>query len=263
MSILASNSFENVDVDLWFSRQAPATTPKYRLFCFPYAGGGASIYREWAKELNAPVEVVSALLPGREGRMGETPYSDIRELARELVAAIPPLLDMPFFFFGHSMGAKLAYTVCLELRRQGLPQPECMMVSAARPPHIPEPNPLYHLDNEAFIDALRRFAGTPEAILANEELMALFMPMLRADFALEEAYKHVLQLPLDIPVTAISGTDDQEVSPSEMAQWSEHSVQDVNQYRIDGGHFFINNQRLETLQIVQRILASHIPSMRL
>ncbi len=247
-------------VDYWFARKASSADSQIRLFCFPYAGGGASIFREWSHALNVPVELATALLPGREARMGEAPRSDIIELTRELATAIAPLLDSPFMFFGHSMGALLAYTLCQELQCQRLPLPERLIVSAARPPHIPEANPLHHLDDAAFINALRRFSGTPEAILANEELMELFLPMLRADFALEETYKHYPQAALDVPVTAISGTQDQEVSPEEMAQWANHTSCDFEQVVIEGGHFFINDQRNELLAKLNDCIASHLPS---
>ena len=246
------------DSNLWFARHKHSGGTQLRVICFPYAGGGASIFRDWVKTLNLPIELAAALLPGREGRMGEPAYSCIFKLSRELTRAMAAFWEMPFILYGHSMGALLAYTLCQELRQQGLPQPERLIVSGARPPHIPETKPLHHLEDDAFIGALRRFSGTPEAILENEELMGLFMPMLRADFALEETYEHVSRPLLDVPITAISGTQDQEVSPEEMAQWAQHSSREFDQHQIHGGHFFINSHRAENIDIIRSSVASHL-----
>lgn len=241
----------------WLTHSKNAHKPLLRLFCFPYAGGGASIYRSWAKSLKIPVEITAVQLPGRENRMAETPRSSVSQLAQEVCDAIESFFELPFVFFGHSMGALLAFTVCRELRRRRLALPERLIVSASRPPHIPEPTPLHHLDDEKFIDELRRFSGTPEAVLANEEIMRLFLPVLRADFALEETYAHTPEPPLPIPVTAICGNADPEVSLEEMKLWSRHASGDFGLKTVEGGHFFINEQHSQLLQLIGAILSSH------
>lgn len=247
-----------VVTDTWFVRQKRKVLPRLRLFCFPYAGGGASVFRNWAAELGTDIELAALQLPGREGRMGEAARSDMLALSREVAEAMQPHVDTPYVICGHSMGALLAYTVCLALRQGGETLPERLIVSAARPPHIPEAAPLHHLSDEEFKNALRRFSGTPEAILDNEELMEIFLPMLRADFALEETYCHAPADALPMPITAISGIYDREVCPEDMTLWAGYSTGGFEQHRIEGGHFFINDQQKETVGIVRASIAKHL-----
>src|SRR4030095_13712842 len=91
--------------DLWIERARATDIPRFRLFCFPYAGGGAGVYRGWAKELRLNVEVCAIRLPGRERRYAEAPLRRAEQVVAALVPILRDLVDLPFAMFGHSMGA--------------------------------------------------------------------------------------------------------------------------------------------------------------
>ena len=228
---------------------------RMRLFCFPYAGGGASVFRQWANLLPDHIEVCAVQPPGRENRISEMLISDVHELVEALFLPLTPFLDLPFIFFGHSTGALVAFEFVRELRRRGMPLPEHLIVSGSRPPHVPEPNPLHHLPEKEFIEGLRRFSGTPEVILQNRELMRLYLPILRADLALEETYLHKDEFALDIPVSAFCGSLDQEAPGSVMEAWGDHTTDKFNCETITGGHFFIRTQQDHFLKYVSDILS--------
>src|SRR5215213_1931004 len=113
----------------WFMSQRPNPRARLRLFCFPYAGGGAAIYRLWPQNLPSEVEVCGAHLPGRGTRLREQPFTGLDALVDAAAEAIAPSLDKPFALFGHSMGAMISFELARRLCDQGRPQPTHLFVS--------------------------------------------------------------------------------------------------------------------------------------
>jgi medium-chain acyl-[acyl-carrier-protein] hydrolase len=224
----------------------PSRNPnaRLRLFCFPYAGGGASIYSRWHRFLPREVEVVAVQPPGREGRLMEKPYSDLLELAARLHTELQPWFDRPFAFYGHSNGGLMAFELARALRRAGNPLPRHLFVGGRPAPHLPMREvPIHALPDAEFLQELRKLAGTPEEVLANTEIMELLMPLLRADFSLGETYRYLPEPPLPIPLSAYGGQMDEEVSIDEVRGWSEHTSGPFHFQEFPGNHFFINGDR--------------------
>lgn len=216
-----------------------------RLFCFPYAGGGASIFRTWHDRLPQEVEICPVQLPGREGRLLEPPFSDLSTLIDELAVALSSFLDMPYVFFGHSMGALISFELTRHLRQmKHHPLPAHLFVSGRRAPQILDPDPpTSHLPDAEFVEELRRLKGTPEEVLENEELLHLLMPVIRADFHLCETHTYIHGYPLECPITAFGGLYDTEVPRQMIAAWKEQTSSAFRLRFFDGGHFFLHKER--------------------
>ncbi len=229
-------------------------TATFRLFCFPYAGGGASAFRQWSTHLPDWVEVCAVQPPGRENRITEKPVSNVHELVKLLLPSMSPWFHKPFAFFGHSTGALVAFELARKLHKKNLPLPVHLFVSAARAPHIPEPSPLHHLPKDEFIQELRRFSGTPDAILQNQELMEIFIPILKADLAIEETYTLIDETPFEIPISAFYGSRDKEAPESVMLPWQQYTTSFFEICRIEGDHFFIKNAKNTFLSSLTHIL---------
>ena len=252
-------------IDRWIKVFEPRTHASLRLFCFPYAGGGASVYRLWPRGLPPDVEVVAVQPPGRESRWREEAFRHVAPMADEALAGLEGQLDRPFVFFGHSMGAILAFEVARRLARSNPPGAggatlRHLIVSGRPAPSMPEVHPPIHdLPRDEFIGQIRRYSGTPEEVLQNDELMGLLEPLLRADFAVSESYEHEAEKAplLSIPVTAIGGSDDPDVPVEHLAPWAEVTSGPFREHVVEGGHFFVNEQRDETLEIVARTLAPY------
>ncbi len=240
--------------DPWFpfvAANGPAAAAPVRLFCFPFAGAGASVFREWPAELPSSVGVFAVQPPGHETRIRETPLVSVESLVDAFLPALLPRLDRPFAFFGHSLGALVAYELARALRSRGAPLPGRLFVSGSRAPHRPKRAGLYHvLEGDAFVAGLRRLGGTPERVLAEPELMELFEPMLRADFTMSETYERAPDDPLDVPIAAFGGTDDPEVEPGGLEAWEEHTRAPFTLERFPGDHFFLQSARTELLRAV-------------
>ena len=143
-----------------------------RLFCLPFAGGGASAYRTWTTELAPQIDVCPVQLPGREERFNEPAHTDLRALASMVITQLQAYFDKPYALFGHSMGALLSYEVSRQLEAQGAPTPVRTFLSAYVPPHRPSRwSPIHHLPDNAFLDEIRQLEGTPAAVLQHEELL--------------------------------------------------------------------------------------------
>lgn len=197
--------------------------------------------------------------PGREQRLRETPLRRIPEVVEALLGVTAPLLDRPFAFFGHSLGALVAYELARTLRERGGPQPVHLFASGARAPHMPLPeDPAHVLRGDAFLDRLRRLGGTPPEVLAHRELVELFTPMLLADFEMSETYGTEAPDPLDVPLTALGGTEDAEVSLARLEPWREQTTAAYDLRLYPGGHFFIHTEQADVLDAVGEALAPHL-----
>ncbi len=254
-----SESESEPTADLWIACPQPNPQAQIRLFCFPYAGAGISCFRTWSKCLPPEIEVCPIQLPGRENRRREAPLKRMKSIIETLAPILQPYLDKPFAFFGHSMGAFLSFELARELRRRNWQKPVRLLVSACRAPQLPDPEPPIHRLPEAkFVEKLERLKGIPEEVLANPELMQLFLPTLRADFELLETYFYLNEEPFDFPIAAFGGLEDNKVSLEELSVWREQTNREFNLQMFSGDHFFLNTSNRELLpalaQQMQKLL---------
>jgi surfactin synthase thioesterase subunit len=227
----------------WFPGAAAVQGP--RLFCFPYAGGGTGAFAGWRRRLPA---VCPVLLPGRESRSAEAPFDRMEPLVEALAAAIAPYLDRAFAFFGHSMGAAVAFELTRELRRSSLPQPGLLIASAARAPqfrrdYTPPPAP----SDEQFLAELRRLEGFPADALDDQALLAAILPALRADAALYRNYVYAAGAPLACPIRAYGGSADPNVLPEHLNGWAGETTASFAVRLFPGGHFFLHAEKQDVL----------------
>ncbi len=244
----------------WIRCQRPGAA--VRLFCLPYAGGGATVYRTWGASLPATISVCPIQLPGREDRLADAPFTELRPLVDALAAAIVPSLDRPFALFGHSMGALIAYELARELHRQAGVLPLRLFVSGRVAPHLPPYlPPIHHLPDEAFLAELqRRYGGIPALLWQEAELRELLLPQLRADLTLVETYAHAASPPLPCALTAFGGTDDKHVGRTSLAAWRDHVRDEISVQMFEGGHFYLNHSQRPLLQAIAAALGESLRS---
>nr|WP_254592727.1 alpha/beta fold hydrolase [Pectobacterium polaris] len=224
-----------------------------RLICLPFAGGSASHYQPFASGLPPWVELCAAQLPGRSTRLREAPCQRIDEVVEALRRHIP--LDKPWLLFGHSLGCRLGMSLMQALQKHGQRLPLHFIASGCRPLHlIRDISPMSSLSDAAFIQRLHGYGGTPPELLAHQELMALVLPMLRADFRLVEDYQLSSATPLPLPVTIMGGRQDQNVPVVELPQWQALFTDPATILLFEGGHFFIQQQRQAVVEALAQIL---------
>ena len=243
----------------WIVCPQPHPQARYRLFCFPYAGGGASIFNDWQAELPPEVELYALQLPGRENRFSESPQTRFKQLIETLIPIIKPYLDLPFAFFGHSLGAWVGFELIRELRRQKYPLPAHFFVSGSKAPQLIDLKPPIHrLPDDKFLAKIKSFQGTPEAVLEDSKLMELFLPALRADFAVLETYFYAGSDPLNCPITVFGGKQDTQVTTEELMAWQQQTEGEFTRQMFNGGHFFLNSARQDLLKAIATQLSQQL-----
>lgn len=241
----------------WFIRK-PRPAARLRLFCFPYSGGGAGAFRGWADAMPS-LEVCAVQAPGREARMREPAFTRMDPLVAELAKTIRPLLDRPFAFFGHSLGSFIALETARALRRAGAPLPLHFFFSGCPSPEtLRIEHPLHDLDDPGLIAGLRRYGGTPDEVLSNDELMTLLLPVVRADFSIYETYAAPADPPFDIPITALGGLTDDHATRDQIEGWRAHTTRAFLLRMFPGGHFFVHSARTPLLGTVLTDLTPHL-----
>ena len=227
-------------LDSWIAGRKPNPQARLRLFCFPYAGGAASVFRNWSDGLPADVEVCPVQLPGRGTRLMEPPFSELSFLVEALADALLPLLDKPFALFGHSLGSLVSFELARQLRAKHRTSPVRLFVSAGPAPQIPHRGlPIHDLPEKEFAAELHRLDGTPGELLNHKELMDIVLPSLRADFALYESYQYLSGPPLNCPISTFGGLSDKKVSHRDLEAWRDQTTVSFSIRMFPGDHFFL------------------------
>jgi medium-chain acyl-[acyl-carrier-protein] hydrolase len=240
-----------VNPDVWFNCRKADPRAKLRLFCLPYAGGGASIYRGWEHYLPAGVDVWPVQLPGRGSRFNEAPYDSMDLLVGDAAEALGRRLDLPFSIFGHSFGAMVGFELAHRLREQFGVTPRHLFVSGCRGPHLPRcDSQIHQLPDEQFIEGLVALNGTPREVLENSDLMRTMLGALRGDFKLAETYGCSGKPPLNCPITALGGSEDDSVPQEELEAWRSQTNGLFNLWMLPGDHFFIHTSDTMLRQIL-------------
>nr|WP_279538579.1 alpha/beta fold hydrolase [Pseudomonas brassicae] len=230
------------------------------LLCLPYSGASAMVYSRWRRKLPAWLSVRPVELPGRGARLGEPLYTDMQALARQLASEQCRVAHQPYAVFGHSLGALLAFELVHELRALGCPAPVALFACGTAAPtrredydgkgwRDPKSDP-------ELIDELRTLGGTPQEVLANEELMSLTLPVLRADFLLCGRYQYRERPALQCPVHVLGGEADR-ASQEQLLAWRQESLGDFSLKVFPGGHFFIHEQEDRVLGVLSQALEAH------
>lgn len=211
-----------------------------QLFLLAHAGGGSAAFRGWNGRVGDKIELGYVQLPGHDSRLMEQPCSSIEELIPQLVDALGAHINRPFAFYGHSLGAKIAFEAARELRNRGASGPAHLFVAACQAPQLPWPHPpMNGLEASHFLSQVQeRYGSIPRQVVEDEELCSLLLPALRADVRMVETYVYTAGAPLYCGITAFGGLQDQTVSQSSLEQWRTQTSGEFHLRMMPGNHFF-------------------------
>lgn len=231
---------------------------KLRILCFPYAGGSSATYLPWESSLRKDIEVAVVQLPGRGSRLFDAPYQTMKDLAQSLFLEYTEVASMPSIFFGHSMGARVAYELMSMLYQQGGELPVHMIASGSVAPCVENrKDPTYHLPDEQFIEKLRTLGGSPEEVLSNREVMELLLPALRSDFKIIETYSNKDGHIIPTKLSVFAGDQD-DIELEELELWFKHFEYTTGIHWIEGGHFFIDTNKVSVLRELDHIFSEYL-----
>ena len=238
----------------WIARPYPRPDARLRLFCAPFAGGGPHTYHSWPEALPDWVEVCALLPPGRGNRLVESPLERMEDLLEQAIPALAPELDRPFAFFGHSMGGAISFALAREIQGRGLGSPAALFVSGCNAPQFPEEDPMHALPHEAFVRKIRDLNSAPPEVWANEELVELMLPVLRADCKISETYLYEGPCDLTCPIIAFDGDDDPLTFDDQVDGWRAQTSGAFTLHKFAGDHFFLDSHKRELLGFLSRHL---------
>jgi len=225
---------------------------KARLFCFPFAGGSASTYKDWAANF-CQIEVCAINLPGRGFRFQEKAHSAMSTLVDALVEALSPELDIPYYFFGHSMGTMVAFELTRKLRALNKALPRHLFLSARPGPSKLAENNLYtEISDSDLITMLEALNGTDKDILANQELLDFMLPSLRADMNIVQTHVYAQEDPLQTNLTVFGGLTDPTVQEQELFLWRLQTSKAFRLHMFEGDHFYLNTQQKLLTEIINK-----------
>jgi surfactin synthase thioesterase subunit len=231
------------------------------LFCLPFAGGNTYSYREFKKSHADFINIVAIDLPGHGRRMGKPLLTNIDAMAEYVLHHIQDDLSEPYAIYGHSMGAIIAYVLSQKLRKKKLGMPIHLFVSGRQgPPVVSKEKDWHLLPKKEFIQKVMTYGGIPEEVAEEEDLMDLFVPILRADFQAVSDYKYEEAAPLDLPITVMIGLDE-DITYEEALQWQNATTRKIAIKQFPGGHFFIFDHLPEIGNMISRTLAKAILDM--
>jgi pyochelin biosynthesis protein PchC len=244
-----------VDSDAWIRRFHPGPAGAPRLVCFPHAGGSASFFYPVSEALGGAVEVLALQYPGRQERRKEEPIREIHALADTLTDVLRPWTAEPFAFFGHSMGAILAYEVALRLAQEGT-APVVLFASGRRAPSTHRMETVHQRDDDGVVEELKKLAGTEAALLADEELLRMILPAIRADYTAIETYTPRPGPVLTCPVSVLVGDSDPAVTLAEAQKWQDHTTGPFDLRSFTGGHFYLTGHQREVIALIRNRLTA-------
>lgn len=226
----------------WAKHFQPRPDASSRVFFFPHAGAGASAVQRWGMRLPADIEFRPIEYPGRWTRSSEPLPSSVSALADEITSALYSVLDRPFVVIGYSFGALVAFEWLRRLARSNDVEPLAFLPCALAAPHLPlRGAPINALpEPELLREMAERYGDTSVAQLADREIRAMALPVVRADIAARESYVYHAGPPLRCPIHAFGGDADPSVSPQELDAWHVHTRAHFSARRFPGNHFFIS-----------------------
>ncbi|MEV7892017.1 thioesterase II family protein [Streptomyces sp. NPDC002817] len=246
-----------LDDGLWFRHFHASADQGARLLCFPHSGGSATYFYRLSAILAPSVEVVGVQYPGRQDRRAEPLVDDLTELAGMIRQALITLDKRPLAFFGHSLGSVLAYEVCRQLAEDpAAPFPVTLLASGRRAPSIASRANLHQQGDDVLIAEIRRLSGTDASLLADEEVVRMVLPALRADYKAIETYQHRPGPPLKCSISVFMGDADPGLSADQAETWRHLTSADFRRRVFAGGHFYLNDNWPAVAAAITEDLAS-------
>jgi surfactin synthase thioesterase subunit len=228
-----------------------------RIFCFPHAGGSPRAFVRWQAGLGEDAEIVAVCRPGREHRAAE-PAPAIGQLIDGATAAITAITardGRPWYLFGHSLGALVAFEVCRRLTGPVTPR-HFIASGCAAPSLLPSPRvrQMATLTGPEFADALAFFGGLAPEVIADPEVRDLLLPGLIADFRMAVGYDYQPRRRLTVPVTLVVGRDDPHVGHAQVAPWDQELAWPAGRHWMDGGHFYFEPDPGPVIGIIRALV---------
>lgn len=234
------------------TRRRPVDNPVVRLFLFHHAGGSHLLYRGWTRHFPDDWDICLLDAPGRGNAQALPLIDNCADLVAYFDTALTPLLNRPFAFFGHSVGARVAYGLTRRLADTSRALPRWLGVSSFRAPQPDSAGPPLSrsLETDAALrDWLGTTGGVPGRLLSDDGLWRAFAPVLRGDLGLADTWdRHTPDTLLPVPLTVFGGSDDTVVPGHQLDGWPRLTDTFLGRHTYPGAHFYLTDHREELVR---------------
>jgi len=244
--------------NVWVRRFHPAPESGGRVVCFPHAGGSATYYFPFSAALSPAADVLAVQYPGRQDRLQEPCITDVPVLADKLADELAHWAERPLTFFGHSMGATVAFEVARRLEARGVIL-RGFFASGRRAPSRQREEHVHLRDDQGLVEVLRRLSGTDAELLADDAVLTMVLPAMRGDYRAIETYRYRPGPPLNCPILALTGDSDPLVEVAEARAWAHHTVAPFRLRVFPGGHFFLSDHITSIVREITDHLGVTVP----
>ncbi|WP_046495159.1 thioesterase II family protein [Streptomyces odonnellii] len=246
----------STEESLWARCFHPAPESPRQLFCFPHAGGSASFYFPVSAQLSSVAEVFSVQYPGRQDRRKETSPDDLNTMADQVYAALREQFHArPTTFFGHSMGATIAFEVARRFEADG-GELSHLFASGRRAPSRFRDENVHRRSDDGIVAELKLLSGTNTALLGDEEILRMILPAIRSDYRAIETYRCEPGTAVRAPISALTGDSDPKTTLDEAEDWRGHTTGAFDLKVFPGGHFFLGSQAPAVIALLRQHLSS-------
>jgi surfactin synthase thioesterase subunit len=230
---------EEADFNAWIRRYQLPDASARRLVCFPHAGGSASYYHPLSQRFSPGTDVIALQYPGRQDRRREQCIRSIDVLADKIAEQLVQLDDSPTMFFGHSMGATLAFEVAWRLEQAGRNAPAHLIASGRTAPGIACTKRVHQYSDAKLIAEIRHLSGADPTVLDDEEILRMSLPSIRGDYEAIETYSYTPGRIINCPITAFTGDSDPRTTIEEADAWRYYTKDSFRISIFPGGHFYL------------------------
>lgn len=226
---------------------------KTTVLFFPFAGGTGEYYHNWLPQLHPSLEGKYVQLPGRGLLFLEPAYRQLKPLVTDMCQEIVILESKDIVFFGHSMGALIAFECARQLYFDHQVSIKHLFVSGHRAPRQPHTRkPLHQLNNVDLFNEMVSMGGVDEN-LTIDDIMPFF-PTLYSDFTLCETYQYQKKSPLPIPFSLLYGRSDHYINLETLSWWQQETDLPASETAFDGDHFYLNHHHQTVIQLINNQL---------
>jgi pyochelin biosynthetic protein PchC len=245
-----NNMSVSTESNLWLRRFHDAPESKITLVCFPHAGGSASFYYPVSDAMHPTLQVIALQYPGRQDRRQEPCLPSIGEFADQAFAALAPIAGRPLAFFGHSMGATIAFEVAQRMERQLDVSPVTLFASGRRAPSRRRDENVHQRNDDGIVAEMQMLSATDARLLGDPELLRMILPAIRSDYRAAETYRYEPGPKLRCPIISLVGDSDPKVSVEEAQAWKEHTSGDFELQVFTGGHFYLSGHQAAVINLI-------------
>jgi len=266
VSDIANDSDLDITPDKWLIRvkSNKNNSKKIKIFCLHPVGAGASIFSHFMFNPPKDTEIICLQMPGRENRLNESHYSDMKKLIPDLANIIASHIDCPVVFWGHSWGGVTLYEVIKYLRRTNNAKYKNILqliVTGSIAPQLTVP----WKDRDSIKETAKESNNIDKIIstvsyVDDENFIRQIIPIMKKDMKLITTYRYIEEEKLDLPILAFGAKEDDVVLLKELEKWQDQTSSNFILHTVHGDHWFLSRNKEFILEKIEHSL---LPSYEL